>query len=190
MLLVLSLLLAGVGVAIARSGGHPPTPLRVNNPIRVTVGEGCPRSIKGHDGIINPEPDHLDKVLAPSNPAKGLICRYTPLDGLQRAGIRYGVLYRSIPLTRAIAVRLAGDLDRIPPVPRGAVYSCPADFAQYDILILAYGGHQDVDLQVSQTGCRAINNGYVGRLDVSSQAGRFATDFDEVAGPTYRQPQR
>jgi hypothetical protein len=186
----LSVGLAGVGVAIARSGGHPPQPIRMNNPIRATIAGGCPRSIKGADGITNPEPDHLDKLLAPSNPTHGLICRYTPLEGLQRAGIKYGVLYKSVSLLQREARRLASDLDRIPPEPSGASYGCPSDIAHYDILILAYVGHQDVDLLVSQTGCQAITNGYAARLSVSPQAGKFATDFDELAGPTYRQPQQ
>ena len=93
-------------------------------------------------------------------------------------------------IAQSDAGRLAGDLDRIPPAPRGAVYNCPADIAQYDILILAYGGHQDVDLWVSQTGCRTITNGYAGRLGISPQAGKFAADFGNLGGPTYRQPQR
>jgi hypothetical protein len=189
-LLALSIGLAAVGVVIARGGDHPPQPLRVYNPIRVTIAGGCPASIKGHDGISNPEPDHLDQRLAPLKPAHGLICRYTPLGGLQRAGIKYGVLYESASLTQSDARHLADDLDRIPPGKKGAFVSCPADIAQYDILILGYGGLQDVDLRISQTGCGVIDNGYAGRISRSPQADKFGKDFADVAGPAYRQPER
>jgi hypothetical protein len=171
----------GVSVAVARHV-HPakPVALRQANPVRVRASAGCPRSIGWTDGVKNTPRPGLDRLLAPKDPSGGLICRFRALGGVEGPHVQHGKLTRSIPLTRAAARRLASELDRIPEPPKGAIYACPMDVAQYDLLVLSYRSAPDVDILINRTGCRGITNGFTSRIAINPQAQRFFDDLDRV----------
>jgi len=167
---------AAGGVAIARQHGRAPTS---DVPTLTVPARRCPPSDKGFDLIRNPEPDDLDKVLAPKDPTGGLICRYTGLNGEPNGG-RPMTLYKTVRVSTTNALRLADALDRIPDVPKGTIYHCPNDVAQYDILILSYANRADVDIRIDRGGCRQITNEYASRLGLNGRYTTFQRDLDRL----------
>ena len=177
------LALAGVGIAVAR-GVHVAKPLqRGTKPVRVTISGGCPSRLDG-DGVTNPQPDHLDSVLAPIDPTRGLICRFAPLEGIQDPHVLHGALYRARILTRAEATKLAVVLDDLKPIPRG-VFMCPSDSVRDEIIVFAYTDRPDVDLWYSAEGCSTVNNGYTIKGLYGSEGAQpgeiFSAYLDELA---------
>jgi hypothetical protein len=144
------------------------------------------------NSVRTPAPDRLDNILVPVDPQGALICRYTPLGGVENKSLPHGKLYRSVRLARASARELAMDADQIPRGSATGTFSCPADFGQYDLLIFSYRTTSDVDLIVSRSGCRVFSNGYTTRIGIGVDAAHkvhaFVAALDRLAGPLYRQP--
>lgn len=210
--LIVGIGLAGVGVAVARNADdrvlqqfRTPVDAHADNPIRVTIASGCPASIKGHDGVSNPTPNHLRSIIAPSNPTGGLVCRYTPMLILLPGHDKHGALYRSASLSEKNARRL---VDEMQGIQKKALFAhnleCPqAPFEEFDIIVLSYPDRPDLDLLVSTAGCgNGFNNGYAGwpaalyHVRVSGgtveffsienvQWDEFVRDLDSIAGPRY-----
>jgi len=180
---------AGVGIAVAR-GVHVAKPLQIaKRPVRVTISGGCPSRLDG-DGVTNPQPDHLGSVLAPSEPTRGLICRFSPSEGIQDPHVLHGVLYRTRILTHGEATELVADLDTLRPIPQG-VFMCPSDSERDEIIVFAYRDRPDVDLWYSAEGCSSVNNGYTIKGLYGSAGAQpakvFRDYFDALAplAPTY-----
>jgi hypothetical protein len=174
--LVGAVALAGVGVALARAT-HIPNPLKIANPTHVFLENGCPSKIGFSRG--ENAPDHLDAIMVPPEPTKALICRYSPIEGIQSPRVLHGFLYRSVHLGRSDARRLAEDLDRLRPFPKGA-WMCDSDSVRYDIMVFGYSGRQDVDVFSYAEGCPSVNNGYLMK-GFLPPFDAFVKDFDRLA---------
>lgn len=148
-------------------------------PVRVTLIVGCPASVAGHDGVENNGPGLKDEIV-PLTPTAGLLCRYSPLGGLQAPGVKHGVLYGQATLTAAQARTLASLLNRIPPYKRGEVFHCPADVGRHSILTFAAPGRSDVDVWVSDTGCPYVSNGHRQAGEPSPALGDFLSSVDDI----------
>lgn len=134
-----------------------PTAQPAHSPVRVTITDGCPRSIAHRDGVKNSGVGLASRIV-PGTPRTALICRYSPLGGEQGADVVHGVLYGSLQVTASEAQRLAALIDKIPHDSGGA-HSCPADMGRIDVLAFALPSRSDLDVWASSTGCWSFTNG-------------------------------
>ncbi|HET7018672.1 MAG TPA: hypothetical protein VFI65_32435 [Streptosporangiaceae bacterium] len=140
-----------------------PRPVRSrpgSHPLRVTLASGCPSSDRGVTGVANPGAKLAriltQRLLPPGRPSAGLRCRYYGLDGHP---------FQSVVATRLgarAAQRAARTMSAIPlSHTDGGVINCPLDTGRYEVLVLAYPGHPDVDLWIHVDGCGGFSNGYI-----------------------------
>jgi hypothetical protein len=140
--------------------------------IRVTISEGCPASVAGHQStpgtgaewITNPDTRGLRDQFVPGEPTQALICRYAALDAVtllpDGRRLQSGSLYTHTTIDQKGAKALAATLNDITPSTVVAMCVPPADKARYTAMVFAIPGRSDVDLWLKDwIECPEVGNG-------------------------------
>jgi hypothetical protein len=107
--------------------------------------------VRGHEQF----PDAPASTLVPDSPADATACRYAgPFDP------KPDTLTRSVRLPGAQAEHLAAALDSAGEWPPGAVYNCPSNDGESDIVVFDYAHRGPVVVLVATSGCQDAFNGH------------------------------
>jgi hypothetical protein len=160
LLAVTIIVLSGFGIACAMSGNSRPRadltvegagPAQAWHPV-------CATSLGGVPSNDNEESRH---VLVPSAPSTALLCRYYGVYGSHDR--HNGALARKRLLIATSLVRNLGRaFNSLAPYPDNSV-TCPNDNGAGLYVLFHYEDEADVPVSVKLSGCRAANNGRMGR---------------------------
>ena len=158
---------------------------------------GSPVAASQMSAIVQPgacpprAPSHVPKnawapareQLAPKGAVALRLCRYLGLNTPHPLALARSRLVTQQPLI----AHLVGELDTLPPYPKGVAFSCPAGDGSQVLALLAYPHDQRVTVAVEETGCENATNGDVGRLasgyhDMPT-AGRLQTELRKLTTP-------
>jgi hypothetical protein len=76
-----------------------------------------------------------------------------------------GTLYRQRQLDQDTARHLASVIDSISTIAPHGVTSCPAAIGSASIIAFSYPQAPDVDVWFSDSGCRTLDNGFIGAFE-------------------------
>jgi hypothetical protein len=125
--------------------------------LRVTVTEGCPASDAGIVGVRSPGQGLDESLLPHAAPTAALICAYGGSNFKPPFTLR---AHRS--LGAGAAARIARQANKLPiSHTDGDTRFCPMDDGSFDVVVLSYSGHPDVDLADHATGCGTVANGHI-----------------------------
>ena len=132
--------------------------------IRVEVSSGCPTTVAGAEDVSNTRAG-LDKQVVPLNPQSGLICRFGPAYANGQIIVGAGTLYRHRQIDMKTARHLASIIDSVSTAAPKSVTSCPAATGSASIIVFSYEDATDVGLWFSDSGCRTLDNGFIGAFE-------------------------
>lgn len=102
--------------------------------------------------------------LAPPGASSLRICRYGGLNAQVHLGLEGSRLLRA----GSLQTHLIDELDALPPIPKGAIFSavanCPMDDGSQILLLLDYPGAHAVTISLEETGCSRASNGDLARI--------------------------
>ena len=102
--------------------------------------------------------------LAPPGASSLRICRYSGLNAQVHLSLAGSRLLRA----GSLQTHLIDELDALPSIPPGAVFShvanCPMDDGSQILLLLAYPGAHAVTISLEETGCLRVSNGDLARI--------------------------
>ncbi len=148
--------------------------------IRLLPARGCPQSL-GHAQDVANRGSWVERELVPASPVGGLICRYAAA----RRPSSSPTLAHWARLDRAQARRLAGVIRELSTRPPSGAVACPAGFYQATLIALSYRTRAPADLWYQDTGCRTLDNGWMGASEIANPGfyGRFAPLLDRLCAP-------
>jgi hypothetical protein len=180
---------------------EPTSAATARDTIRVTIVEGCPASVAGHqtepgtgtEWITNPDTRGLRDQFVPGKPSQALICRYAALDAVtvlpDGRRLQSGHLYTHTTIDQTAANALAAILNDITPSTVASNCIPPADKARYTAIVFAIPGRSDVDLWLKDwIECPEVGNGtrWSGEL-INGVGSAFLTRLDKLSPPAPQQ---
>lgn len=151
---VLTVLAAGCaaqGPQPALTAGQPDTTAS-SSPARPAPVPTCPATLGDYPKhwAFPPAPS---ASLVPGTPQVAAVCRYAGINDPHP-----NALVKSATVAGAMLTSLTVALNKAQP--SHGVYSCPAEFGLYDLVVFSYPDRGPVDVIVDATGCTQATNGH------------------------------